>query len=344
LHIDRRGLEASGKAMRRREFIKMVVGSAASWPLACRAQQPLSGMPVITLINARKADAGAPVAAEFRKGLSQAGFTEGKDVVVEYHWLDGHYEDIPAILDDAVKRRVSVIATPGNTPGSLAAKAATSIIPVVFGVSEDPVALGLVASLAKPGGNVTGINFFASEIDAKRLGLMHELLPKATRIAALVNPANPATAAGTTKALQEAAPGLGLELLFFKASTPAEIDAAFSDIVDARANALFVAPDAFFTTRSSQLVTLTARDRIPTSAFASELAKAGLLMSYGTSLADVFRQVGVYTGSILKGTKPADLPVLQSTKFELTLNLQTARSLGIDVQPTLLARADEVIE
>jgi putative ABC transport system substrate-binding protein len=206
------------------------------------------------------------------------------------------------------------------------------------------VALGLVASLAQPGGNVTGINFFASEIDAKRLGLMHELLPKAKRFAVLINPGNRVTNEATTKALQEAAPTLGLEPFFLKASTPAEIDAAFSAIADARADALFVAPDAFFASRGSQLVTLTARDRIPASSFASELAKAGLLMSYGTSLADVFRQVGVYTGSILKGTQPASLPVLQSTKFELTINLQTARSLRIDVPPTLLARADEVIE
>jgi putative tryptophan/tyrosine transport system substrate-binding protein len=328
----------------RREFIAFVGCAGAIRPFPAWAQQPTANMPVITLINARRADAGAPVAAEFRKGLSQSGVTEGKDAIVEYHWLDGHYEDIPAILNDAVRRHVAVIATPGNTPGTLAAKAATAAIPIVFGVSEDPVGLGLVASLAQPGGNVTGINFFASEIDTKRLGLMHELLPKAKRFAVLVNPANPATAEGTIKALRAAAPGLDLELLLFKASTPVEIDAAFSAIVDSRADALFVAPDAFFTSRSSQMVTLMARDRIPASAFASELAKAGLLMSYGTSLADVFRQVGVYAGSIIKGAKPADLPVLQSTKFELTLNLQTARSLGIDVPPTLLARADEVIE
>ena len=329
--------------MRRRDFIK-AISIVVTWPLAARAQQPAASVPIVTFMNARRADAGAAVGGEFRKGLSQTGLTQGKDVVVEYHWLDGHYEDIPAILSEAVRRNVAVIATPGNSPGSLAAKAATSTIPIVFGVSEDPVALGLVASLAQPGANVTGINFFASEIDAKRLGLMHELLPKAKRFAVLVNPNNPPTAEATTRALKEAAPGLGLDLQFFKASTPAEIDAAFAAIADARADALFVAPDAFFTSRAPQLITLTARDRIPASAFTSELAKAGLLMSYGTSLADVFRQVGVYTGSILKGTKPADLPVLQSTKFEFTINLQTARSLGIDVPPTLLARADETIE
>ena len=330
--------------MRRRDFITLVGGAAAAWPLGVRAQQSTANVPIVTFISGRRADASAALAAEFRKGLSQTGVTEGKDVVIEYHWLDGHYEDIPAILNEAVRRHVAVIATPGNTPGTLAAKAATSTIPIVFGVGADPVKLGLVANLAQPGTNMTGINFFASEIDAKRLGLMHEFLPKAKRFAVLTNPENPTTAEATTRALKDAAPGLGLDLLSFKASTPAEIDAAFSAIADARADALFIAPDAFFTSRGSQLITLTARDRIPASAFVKELTKAGLLMSYGTSLADVFRQVGVYTGSILKGTKPADVPVLQSTKFEFTINLQTARSLGIDVPPTLLARADEVIE
>ena len=330
--------------MRRREFITLFGCTAAAWPLAARAQQSAANVPIVTFINARRADNGAGVAAEFRKGLSQTGLTEGKDVIIEYHWLDGHYENMPAILNDAIRRHVAVIATPGNTPGSLAAKAATSTIPIVFGVSDDPVALGLVTNLAHPSGNVTGINFFASETDAKRLGLMHELLPKANRFAVLVNPGNRVTAEATIKALNEAAPGLGLDLLVFKASTPAEIDVAFAAMVDAQADALFVAPDAFLTTRGPQLITLAARARIPASTFNSELAAAGLLMSYGTSLVDVFRQVGVYTGSILKGTKPADLPVLQSTKFEFTLNLQTARTLGIDISPTLLARADEVIE
>ena len=329
--------------MKRREFMALLGGTGA-WPLVARAQQPAANVPVVTLINGRRADAGAALAAEFRKGLSQTGLTDGKDVVVEYHWLDGHYEDLRGILGDAVRRHVAVIATPANAPGTLAAKAATSTIPIVFGVGEDPVALGLVASLAQPGGNLTGVNFFASEIDTKRLGLMHELLPKAKRFAVLINPGNPTTAEATTKDLKEAAPGLGLELLFYKASTPAEIDAAFSAIADARADALFVAPDGFLASRGSQLIALAARDRIPASDFLTDVARAGLLMSYGTSIADVFRQVGVYTGSILKGVRPADLPVLQSTKFEFVLNLLTARSLGVDVPPTLLARADEVIE
>ena len=330
--------------MRRREFISLLGGAVAACPLAARAQLPSTATPVVTLINARRADTGTAFAAEFRKGLSQTGFAEGQDVRVEYHWLDGHYEDLPSIINDAVRRTVAVIATPGSTPASLAAKAATATIPIVFGVAEDPVTLGLVASLAQPGGNATGINFFASEIDAKRLGLMHGMLPKANRFAVLVNPANHVTAEATSNALKRAAPGLGLELVFFNASTPAEIDAAFAAIAAQRADALFIAPDGFLATRGAQLVTLAARDRIPASIFSSDVVKAGLLMSYGTSLGDVFRQVGVYTGSILKGAKPANLPVLQSTKFEFVINLQTARALGLDIPPSVLARADEVIE
>jgi putative tryptophan/tyrosine transport system substrate-binding protein len=329
--------------MRRREFIGLLGGSAVL-PLAARAQRSVANMPVVTLVNARRVDAATAFIAEFRKGLSQTGLTEGRDLAVEYHWLDGHYEELPAIISAAVRRHVAVIATPASTPGSLAAKAATSAIPIVFGVGGDPVALGLVASLAHPGANATGINFFASEIDSKRLGLMHELLPKATRLAVLVNHANPITAEATTRALNDAAPGLGLQLLFFKASTAAEIDAAFAALADARAEALFIAPDGFFGNRHLQLATLATRGRIPASDFNKDSVEDGLLMNYGTSIADVFRQVGVYVGSILKGAKPADLPVLQATKFEFTINLRAARSLGIDVSPSLLARADEVIE
>jgi putative tryptophan/tyrosine transport system substrate-binding protein len=327
--------------MKRRDFIKVVAGSVA-WPLATQAQQP--AMPMITFINGRGAGADAGGGSEFRKGLSQTGFVEGKNVVVEYHWLGGHYEQLPAIIADAIQRNVAVIATPGGTPASVAAKAATATIPIVFGVAEDPVKLGLVLSLAQPGTNATGVNFFASEIDAKRLGLMHELLPKAKRFAVLVNPANAPTAEATSKTVKQAAPSLELELLFFNASTPADIDAAFVAIARERADALFIAADGFFASRGAQLATLAARDHIPTSIFASDAVKAGILMSYGTNLGDVFRQVGVYTGSILKGAKPADLPVLQSTKFEFIINLQTARSLGLGVPPALLARADDVIE
>ena len=328
--------------MRRRAFITFLGGAVSAWPVLLHGQS--SARPVIALLNGRSADTGADVAAEFGKGLRQAGFTEGKDVVVEYHWLDGHYERITAIINDAVRRGVALIATPGSSPGSIAAKAATESIPIVFGVSEDPVAMGLVKSLARPGTNATGINFFASEIDTKRLGLMHELLPKAVRFAVLVNPANPSTAGATSKALRDVAPGLGLELTFHGAGTPAEVDTAFAAIAGSRADALFVAPDAFFTSHAAQFASLATRDRLPTSTFSTEMTAAGLLLSYGTSLADTFRQVGIYSGSILKGAKPADLPVLQSTKFEFAINLKAARLLGIDVPPTLLARADEVIE
>jgi ABC-type uncharacterized transport system substrate-binding protein len=330
--------------MRRREFLALSGSAAAAWPVAARTQPSAANVPVVTLINARKANVAAALAAAFRKGLSQAGLTDGKDVVVEYHWLDGRYGEVAAILKEAISRHVAVIATPANTPGSLAAKAATSTIPVVFGVSEDPVALGLVESLARPGGNVTGVNFFATEVDAKRLGLMHELLPKAKRLAVLLNPANPKTADATAQALIKAAPGLGLELLFFRASTAAEIDAAFAAIVDAKVDAVFIGPDGYFASRSPQMAALADRDHMPTSHFVYDAVAAGLLMSYGTSVPDVFRQVGVYTGSIIKGAKPADLPVLQSAKFEFALNLRTARLLGIDVPATLLAQADEVVE
>jgi putative ABC transport system substrate-binding protein len=328
--------------MRRREVISLLGAAAAAWPLTARAQQP--ALPVVAFINSGTADAQTARLAAFRKGMSEAGYVESQNVTVEYHWMNGHYEGLPGLLDDLVRRRVAVIATPGSNPAALAAKAATATIPIVFGVADDPVALGLVASLAHPGGNATGANFFAAEIDAKRLGLMHELLPKATHFAVLVNPTNATSAETTAKALKEAAPSIGLELFFGNASTPAEIDTAFAAFARERAGALFIAPDGFFGSRGAQFAALAARDRLPTSCVSREMVEAGLLMSYGTSLDDMFRQVGVYTGSILNGTKPAELPVLQSTKFEFIINLQTARSLGVDIPPTLLARADEVIE
>lgn len=328
--------------MKRREFLTLVGSGAAAWPFASRAQS--SAVPVIVFISARAADSSSSWNAEFRKGLRQTGFTEGKDVVVEYRWLDGHYEQLPAIIADAVKRGVSVIATPGNSPGALAAKAATETIPIVFSVADDPVALGLVKSLARPQTNATGFNFFANEINTKRLGLMREMLPKASRIAVLLNPANRLTAKTASDALKEAAPSLRFELVFFNASTGAEIDAAFAAISSARVDALFVAPDGFFGSRSRQLAALATRDRLPTSAFSTEHAEAGLLMSYGTDLTDMYRQIGIYCGSILKGARPAELPVLQSSRFEFAINLQTARLLGVDVPAALLARADRVIE
>ena len=331
-----------GEAMRRREFITAIGGAAATWPITARAQQ--STTPVVALINAGAADALVRYAAAFRKGLSEMGYDDEKNVTVEYHWLEGKYALLPGLLDNLIRRRVAVIATPGSTPAALAAKAATATIPIVFGVGDDPVALGLIANLAKPGGNVTGINFFAFEVNAKRLGLMHELLPKASRFAVLVNPDNAPSAQSTSNEIRKAAHGLGLDVLFFNASTAAEIDAAFTAMARERVDALFIAADGFFNGRRVQFVTLAMRDRLPASFLAREMVEAGLLMSYGTSIADMFRQVGIYTGSVLNGTKPADLPVLQSTKFEFVINLQTARSLQIDVPPTLLARADDVIE
>ena len=263
---------------------------------------------------------------------------------IEYHWLEGHFELLPAVLADMIGRRVAVIATPGSTPASIAAKAATATIPIVFGVGEDPVALGIVASLARPGGNATGINFFVNEIDAKRLGLMHELLPKATRFAVLINPADASSADATSKALKEAAHTLGLDIHFFSASTPAEIDAAVAAVARDQSDALFIASEGFFASRASQFSALAARDRLPASFSSSEMVKTGLLMSYGVSMADTFRQVGNYVGRILKGETPADLPVQQPTKFDFAINMTTVRALGLEIPPMLLARADEVIE
>ena len=265
-------------------------------------------------------------------------------MTVEYYWLDGRFDRLPSLMADLVRRRVAVIATPGQTAAAQAAKAATTTIPIVFGVGEDPVKLGLVSSLARPGGNVTGINYFVQEVLAKRLGLLHELVPKAVRITVLVNPANAPVAEVILRDVPEAARGLGLQIRVLNASTSGEIEAAFATLERDQADALFIAPDGFFTGRTSQFVTLASRDRIPTSCGNREMVEAGLLMSYGTDNWDMFRRVGVYTGQMLKGANPADLPVLQSTKFEFVINMQTARALGVDVPPTLLARADEVIE
>jgi putative ABC transport system substrate-binding protein len=326
--------------MKRREFITLIGGAATAWPLAARAQQP--AMPVIGFVNAGTPDTRR--AAAFRSGLAETGTVEGQNARVEYHWLQGQYDRLPALMADLVRHGVAVIATPGSTAAALAAKAATATIPIVFGVGEDPVKLGLVSSLSRPGGNATGINFFVNEVLSKRLGLLHEVVPKATRIAVLINPANRSSADATLKEVTEAARPLGLQLHILNAATSGEIDAAFAAFARERADALFVAGDAFFTSRSVQFATLAARDRLPTSYSARRMTEAGVLMSYGTDIADSFRQVGIYSGRILKGTKPADLPVLQSDKFELVINLQTAKLLGLEIPPMLLARADEVIE
>jgi putative ABC transport system substrate-binding protein len=326
--------------MRRREFITFIGGTAA-WPLTARAQQP--AMPVIGFIRDGSAEPNARFAAAFRKGLSETGYLDGQNVTIEYHWLEGQYDRLPALLADLVRRQVAVIATPGTLPAR-AAKAATAAIPIVFGVGEDPVHPGLVASLARPGGNVTGINFFVQETVAKRLRLLHELVPKAVRIGVLVNPGNASVAEATVREAQKAAPTMGLEIQILNATTIGEIDAAFSVLARERLNALFVAGDAFLINRRVQLATLTARDRIPSAYATRDGVEAGGLMSYGTDLADSCRQIGVYTGTILKGAKPADLPVLQSTKFEFVINLLTARALGIEVPPGVISIADELIE
>ena len=278
-----------------------------------------------------------------RKGLNETGYIEGQNVTVEYHWLEGQLNRLPALMADLVRRHVAVIATPGNAP-TIAAKAATTTIPIVFGVGGDPVQLGLVASLARPGGNATGINFFNTEVVAKRLRLLHDLVPNAARVAVLVNPANATTAESNLREIQEAALTLGMQIQVLNASTTDDIDAAFATLARERPDALLVTGDAFFVARRGQFATLAASERIPAAYSIRDYVAAGGLMSYGTDLADMFRQVGVYTGTILKGAKPADLPVLQTTKFEFVINRTTAKALGLTIPPTLLVRADEVIE
>ena len=328
--------------MRRREFIAGI-GSAAAWPVVARGQQ--AAVPVVGLVRAGSADDEESLAA-FRKGLGETGYVDGQNVMIEDHWLEGRYDRLPSLMDDLIRRRVAVIATPSNTAGSIAAKAATATIPIVFGVGDDPVKLGLVTTLARPGGNATGINYFAQEVNAKRLGLLHELVPKATRVAVLLNPANAPIAEITLRDVQEAARNIGLQIRVLKASTSGEIDAAFAVLAHERPDALFVAADPFLTTRRVRvrIAILAASGRIPAAYSLRDCVLAGGLMSYGTNSADRYRQVGIYTGRILKGDKPADLPVMQSTKFEFVINLGTARALGITVPESLLATADEVIQ
>jgi putative ABC transport system substrate-binding protein len=326
--------------VKRREFIAGL-SSAAAWPLAARAQQP--AMPVVGFVTLGSADVAAGPVAAFRKGLGETGYVEGQNVTVEYHYLEGQFDRLPALMADLVRRRVAVIATFGGEP-TLAAKTATATVPIVFGVGQDPVKLGLVASLARPGGNATGVNFFNAELPAKRLGLLHELVPKAVRVAVLVNPANVTVAETTLRDVQEAARAIGLQIHVLKASTSGEIDGAFATLVRERSDALLVAGDGFLDSRRVQLATLAARDRIPAAYVTRETVVAGGLMSYGTDLADRSRQVGVYTGKILNGAKPADLPVVQSTKFEFVINLKTANALGLTIPETLLATADEVMQ
>jgi ABC-type uncharacterized transport system substrate-binding protein len=328
--------------IRRREFIFTLGGAAAAWPLAARAQQEKPVVPVVGFVSGRSTESSARFGAVFRKALNEAGYVEGQNVMVEYHWLDGQYDRLPALMAELVRSRVAVIATPGFGTGARAAKAATTTIPIVFGVAEDPVKLGLVASLARPGGNATGINLLSAEIGAKRLGLLHDLVPKAVRIAVLVNPGS--TAEATLRDIPEAARALGLQIQVLHARTSREIEAAFATLVRDWADALFVAPDGFFTSRRVQFATLAARHAIPAAYSNRSYPEVGGLMSYGTDTLDYYRQVGVYTGQILKGAKPADMPVVQSTKWEFVINMQTARALGLEVPNSLQLLADEVIE
>jgi putative tryptophan/tyrosine transport system substrate-binding protein len=298
-------------------------------------------MPMVGFVTGRSSE--ERLGAAFRKGLNETGYVEGQNVMVEYHWLEGQYDRLPSLMADLIGRRAAVIAALVNA-AALVAKAATTTTPIVFLVSEDPVRMGLVTSLARPGGNATGANILFGEVVAKRLGLLHDLVPKAVRVAVLLNPANTVNTEATLREIPEAARGLGLQIQVINASTRREIDAAFATVVRERADALFVAPDAFLISRRVQVATLAARHAIPATYPSREVVEVGGLMSYGTDIVEMYRQAGVYTGRILKGAKPADLPVLQSTRFEFVINLQTARTLGLEIASGLLTAADEVIE
>jgi len=325
--------------VKRRDFITLLGGVAAAWPLAARAQQPT--MPVIGFLNPTSPDAFAGRLGGFRQGLKDTGYVEGENVAIEYRWADNQTDRLPALAAELVRRRVAVIV--GNTPSAFAAKAATTTIPIVFIVAEDPVRLGLVASLARPGGNLTGVNFFTGELVAKRLELLRELVPRAARVAVLVNPAGP-DAETTLKDVEPAARAIGLQIPVLNASTSREINAAFATFVRERPDALFVGGDPFFSSRRVQLVHLATLHKVPAIFSNRDYVEAGGLMSYGSNLADAWRQVGVYTGRILKGAKPADLPVVQASKFELVINVESARMIGLTLPDKLLAAADEVLE
>jgi putative ABC transport system substrate-binding protein len=326
--------------MRRREFIG-IAGGAAAWPFAVRAQQKL--VPVIGYLSSSSPKAGALLLAGFRQGLSDAGFVEGRSVAIEYRWAEGDYERLPTLATDLVGRKVDVIVATGGPAPGLAAKRATSAIPIVFASGGDPVAEGLVTSLSRPGGNVTGVNFLVFELSAKRLELLWELIPKAQLIALLSNPGNP-NAERNIVSVEEAARVKGVEILVLKGATEDEVNAAFVSLVQLRAGGLVVGADVVFSLRREQLIALAERHQLPTIYYSREDAVAGGLISYGSSIASAYQQAGTLAGKIFAGAKPADLPVQQSTKFELVVNLKTAKSLGLTVPQSLLARADEVIE
>src|SRR5262245_59033261 len=325
---------------RRREFITLL-GGAAAWPLVARAQQ--AAMPTVGFVSGRWADASARHAAAFRRGLSETGYVEGQNLIVEYYWLDGRYDRLPSLIADLVRRRVAVIATPGPTAAVQTAKAATTTIPIVFGGGGDPVTLGLVASLARPDGNVTGFTFVTVELGAKRLGLLHELQPEAVRVGVLVDP-NYGFTQSFVSDVQAAALSIGKQIEVLEAPTGRDIDTAFAGLAQKPIDALLVGPSPFLNNRRGQLITLAAYHRVPAIYPWREAAEAGGLMSYGTSISDAYRQAGVYTGRVLKGEKPVDLPVIQSVKFEFVINLSTAKAFGLSFPPGLLAIADEVIE
>jgi putative ABC transport system substrate-binding protein len=327
--------------MKRREFITLLGGAAAAWPVAARAQQTRA---VIGLLDPRSPDGLADRLRGFRQGLKETGFVEGESIAIEYRWADNQMDRLSALAADLVRRRVAVIAVPGGPDAARAAKAATATIPIVFVVAVDPVSLGLVASLARPGGNLTGINFFGGELTAKRLELLRMLVPGATRVAVLVNPANPTMTESTSREVEPAGRSMGLQIRVLNASTSREINAAFATFVDERPDAVLVGDDPFFNGRRVQLVHLATRYAVPASYVAREFAEVGGLMTYGASISDAWRQAGVYCGRILKGAKPAELPVVQSAKFELVINAETARMLGLTVPPSLLSLTDEVIE
>jgi putative ABC transport system substrate-binding protein len=327
--------------MKRRAFIGLLGGTAA-WPLAAGAQQ--RGMPVIGFLNVASPEGFGARLRAFRQGLKEGGYVEGENVAIEYRWAENQGQRLPELAAELVRRQVAAIVALGGSLPALAAKAATKTIPIVFGTPEDPVRIGLVESLGRPGGNATGINFFTAELVAKRLGLLRELLPGATRVAALVNPDNAVLMQSTVRELDEAASAVGFKIEVLRANSRSEINAAFATLGRERPDALFIGPGPFFVVRAVQLANLAARYAIPTAFAVSDNVEAGGLMSYGTDINEAYRQVGTYTGRVLKGAKPADLPVLQPTKFELVINLQTAAMLGLEVPASLLARADEVIE
>ena len=327
--------------MKRREFITLLGGAAAAWPVAARAQQP---MPVIGFLNLVSPDVYVERLRAFRQGLKETGVVEGQNVAIEYRWAEGRNDNLPVLAAELVRRRVAVIAAAGGPAVAFAAKAATTTIPIVFSIAEDPVRLGLVNSIARPSGNLTGFNILTGELAAKQLELLRELVPAASRVAVLVNPVDAINAENQLRDIEATARAMGLQIQVLNAGTGSEINAAFASFVRERPDALFVALQSFFTSRRVQLALLTAHHSIPAIYGVREIVEVGGLMSYGANLVDSWRQIGSYVGRILKGAKPADLPVVQSSKFELVINAETARMLRLKVPPSLLARADEVIE